>query len=597
MSEIQKLYGYHGANPFLDINGRDFSDEAIQEEFCPTTQFWSLFNSQHEILIGTRGCGKTFLLKTMRRSMLQKIDDPQASEIVSQKKYIAFYIALQMERMANIENVDRSDEEKIALFRFIFNSCLAISIVSEAIKYCKDLGADNKQQALVLNSNLADRLYKVWFNGKTNDEIIDLDDLIIQINKLYFNFNFAKDSIDEIPSLFISDLCAPLSAAATILSKFWDADEPTWILAIDEAEFVNELYQKIINSFMRSNPLHIILKIATLPYYWTTLETLNDNIEISSGNDFNYKMLDMDSESNDFKELTNKLCTNRLKRIVWPNSVKASFTSLDSFLGTIGNDSRLDYFRNEMKGISDDEIRKGIFDNLSEARQNGSASKGDLFQTIYKKYAPIYYVREIYKKKKGRYIPEWFAGSDVVRKITQGNPRMFINLMSQFFSYAISHSNFSLKDQHQVIVKYAHSICEATKAIEKDGEIIYKNLTNISEQLHHKTHEGNLKEVGCSFTLKKEDILNGETDWIKRAISFSRLSVDESTIKNGITINTKYVICNAFAVEYWLTMRSDYPTNVTLANTSDSDFADDQYQISLFSEGLKDEKSDPKDQY
>ena len=584
MGEIEKLYGFKGSNPFLDINGRDFSDEAIQEEFCPTTQFWSLFNNQHEILIGTRGSGKTFLLKMMRRSMLLKIDDPHSKEIISKKKYIGFYIALQMERMANIENIERSIEDKISLFRFIFNSCLAIAIISEAKKYCKELEETNKQQAIIANSDLADRLYKTWFNVDINNEIIDLDDLSILVNKVYYNFNFKKDRIESISGLFTRDLCAPLISAATILEKFWDAIEPTWILAIDEAEFVNEHYQRILNSFMRSNSMHIILKIATLPYYWTTLETLDKNIEISNGNDFNYQILDMDSDKDDFKNLTNKLCANRLKRIVLSDKMTLCVESLEAFLGTIGKDNRVNYFKNEMGVTSDLDIQKGIIKSLSNDRKNGSATKGDLSQTIYKKYAPIYYVREVYKKKKekkGQYIPQWFAGSEVVRKVSQGNPRMFINLMSQLFSNAISRRKFGLKEQHMVITNYAHNVCEATKAIEKDGETIYNNLCKIAKILQTKTHGDNLLEVGCAFAFKKNITLSEEENWIKRAVSFSRLSVDETAIKTGLTINTKYVICNAFAVEYWLTMRSDYPTKVSLIDSVKSN-KEDSTQLSLF---------------
>ena len=59
---------YSGANPFNDIQGRNFSDDRIIREFQPISKFWTLFNNQHEVIIGTRGSGKTFLLKMMRRS-------------------------------------------------------------------------------------------------------------------------------------------------------------------------------------------------------------------------------------------------------------------------------------------------------------------------------------------------------------------------------------------------------------------------------------------------------------------------------------------------------------------------------------------------
>ena len=190
------------------------------------------------------------------------------------------------------------------------------------------------------------------------------------------------------------------------------------------------------------------------------------------------------------------------------------------------------------------------------------------------------YIREIYKKKSGRYIPQWFAGSEVVRKVSQGNPRMFINLMSQLFAYAINHKKISIKDQHKIITAYAHNVCESTKAIEKDGDTIYKNLSTIATILNKKTHGGKLLEVGCSFVFKKGFDLNSEETWIKRAISFSRLSVDETTIENGLSADTKFVLCNAFAVEYWLTMRSDYPTKLSLKEEKNEE--EYQRQLSLF---------------
>ena len=579
MSIIESIHGYQGSNPFLDINGRDFSDEAIQEEFCPITQFWSLFNNQHEILIGTRGCGKTFLLKMLRRSMLSKIDDIRADTIVREKKYISFYVALQMERMANLGRIDRPNDEKIVLFRFIFNSCLAISIISEAKKYCKELGKNNKQEATISNIKLTERLYKTWFTDNLNELVIDLDDLSLFINRLYYNFDFQKGNLESISGLFTSELCAPLSSSEAILSSFWEADDPTWILAIDEAEFVDDLYQKVINSFMRSNPMHIILKIATLPYYWRTLETLNDDVEISLGNDFNYLIVDMDCDKEDFKSLTNKICSNRLKKVVMENQEPLEVNSLEDFLGTVGKDNRVDYYKNET-GANDEEIHKGIIDNLSYERKKDIDKEINKSQSIFKKFAPIYYVREVYKRKKGRYIPQWFAGSEVVRKVSQGNPRMFINLMSQLFASATTTNGYDLKDQNKVITDYAHDVCESSKALEKDGEEIYKKLSIIAKQLCKKTHGDKLLEVGCSFTFKKDVILNNELNWIKRAISFSRLVVGDSEIKNGLTSDTKYTLCNAFAVEYWLTMRSDYPIKVSLYQKESNESND---QISIFS--------------
>ena len=76
MKLSKRIKEYKGSNPFSDSQARNYSDNKLSSEFYPISQFWTLFNDQHEILLGTRGCGKTFLLKMMRYSMLKRFDDP-----------------------------------------------------------------------------------------------------------------------------------------------------------------------------------------------------------------------------------------------------------------------------------------------------------------------------------------------------------------------------------------------------------------------------------------------------------------------------------------------------------------------------------------
>ena len=93
------IKNYMGSNPFSDNQARNFSDIKVISEFYPISKFWTLFNDQHEILLGTRGSGKTFLLKMMRYSMLKKIEDPKAQKLVADKEFIAIYVPMHLELM------------------------------------------------------------------------------------------------------------------------------------------------------------------------------------------------------------------------------------------------------------------------------------------------------------------------------------------------------------------------------------------------------------------------------------------------------------------------------------------------------------------
>lgn len=576
MNEItKKLYKYQGNNPFTDSQGRNFSDKKIQREFCPISKFWSLYNDHHEILMGTRGSGKTFLLKMMRRSMLQRIEHEKAKELVSEEQYIAYYVPMHMETMASLSADDIPEERKIILFKFIFNCLLACSIIEETnIWLEKIVGLSERYDKNIL---LTAQLYKAWFPNEKSESVFDLTDLDIKLRGIWIHFDFQKGDLDSIPIIFKRDLAAPLIMVQPILKRgilSVKDKEPTWIVCVDEAEFIPELFQRCINSFMRSNTNQIALKIATLPFYWTTLETLDKNSFVSAENDFNFQIVDMDYNGEDFKNLTNKLCAHRIKERV---DAGLNIDTLEDFLGTVGNDKQIDYYRDIVgeKKASNEQVIADIQNSFSDIRKEGSKKYTFQEKTIHQKFAPILYVREVYKRShepgKGHYIPGWYAGADTIRKVSQGNPRLYIRLMSSLFSKATT-NHFTTKIQHQVVEKFAREFCEASRALERNGEDVYRYLKETGEYLHKKVHGSVLITVGCSFKYRysNEEEFNKWKKWIQCAVAFSKVTVSDGDMIDGITKDSVITFSYAYAANYWLPMRSDtstiIPTDFKLRN-------------------------------
>jgi len=55
--------------------------------------------------------------------------------------------------------------------------------------------------------------------------------------------------------------------------------------------------------------------------------------------------------------------------------------------------------------------------------------------------------------------------------------------------------------------------------------------------------------------------------WLQQAVAYSRIIVDEDTLKNNITPTTQFLLANTYAANYWLPMRSDIsPTKINLTN-------------------------------
>lgn len=561
-----RFKNYGGENPFSDSQGRNFSNKKIIKEFYPISLFWTVFNNQHEVLLGTRGSGKTFLLKMMRYSMLKHMQHPRAKKLVDEKEFIALYVPMHLERVTPIFAPHYSQVEQLERFQILFNISLCESVLVEVKSIVEDIEAPLERIKITLE--ILSKMHKIWF-GEDSKDINTFEQIGEKLTYLYYN-----SDLQNIPLIFKSEICAPLIAIKKFVADLmnWD-EEPTWIVCIDEAEFLNELSQKCINSVFRADSNRIALKVATLPFYHTTLDTLDPNVKVSEGNDFNYRVVDMAFEGRDFIEVTNRLIQNRL---ISKFEEIPCCESLEHFLGVIGNDDLIDYYKYECNDMemSREKIEDGIVACFSEKKKVGSQRYKNRQKAIFDKYAPIYYVREMYKKsKKGHNVPGWFAGAKTVRKVAQGNPRIFLQIMNELFEKA-KKNVLTPKAQHEVITHYCANFCEATKALEDQGPLISKELENISYMLHNKVHNGDLVSCSTSFYLKFKDktALDQYRSWLSVAIAYSRIMVDDEIKKRGITLSTRFCIANIYAVTYWLPMRYDSPIAISLSDDIDNTY-------------------------
>ena len=590
-----KIKNYTGPNPFSDSQARNFSDLKVISEFYPISQFWTLFNDQHEILLGTRGSGKTFLLKMMRYSMLKKIEDPKAQKLVEGKEFIAIYVPMHLEFVAPFNDPSLSEEEQITFFQFGFNCKLAEAYITELISILDDI-PDRVERAKRMVS-IVEYLNKTWFGDK-NTEIYDFYALSNKIVEMYYRVDWSKADTSDLPAVFKRQICAPLLSTKSVIKQLLDLEhEPTWIVCIDEAEFLNKTLQRCINNVFRSDSNRIALKIATLPYYHKTLETLVENVSVADGNDFSFRVVDLKYDSEDFIALTNKLCSHRLTQRFCED---LECPDLESFLGKVGNDDQIDYFRHEMgdEASKRENIEQRIISNFAPKRKENSINYENKRKTIYDKYAPILFVREMYDlTRKGHFKPGWYAGAQNVRKLAQGNPRIYIQIMNDLFEKA-KKTSLSAKAQHEVVINFAKKFCEETQALEGRGPVIYKELNKISNYLHEKVHNGYLRTTGVAFSLEYQAINNYNEckEWLELAIAYSRIVVENEVKICGIKENTKFSLSNIYAMAYWLPMRSDSPEKILISQNEDNVYivknkkkAEQKWeQLSLFDEVLDD---------
>lgn len=572
------ILNFNGANPFSDIQSRSYSDKKVAGEFYPTSCFWSLFNDQHEVLVGKRGSGKTFLLKMMRQSMLKTVLSANAEEIVRKKEYCAFYVPMQLEIVSQFGAVDYDCDRQRQVFCFFFNSILAEAILDEIIKQNESM--PETESSIQSEIDVSRSIFISWFgNSPQIKSIHSYADIIDIVRDQYYGFDLRNGDLSAIPASFTRSICNTLILAKRHIRKALSLHiDPTYIVCVDEAEFLNQNILKCINNFFRSNSEGIVLKVATLPFYYSTYETLT-NISANPGHDFTFRIVDINYESDDFINLTNKLCASRIMNHA--PQLGISFTKLEEFVGRVGKDDRIDYYRAEVgeEKATREYIEEQIINEFSRTRKQNSERYSYRRKTIYDKFAPVFYVREMRKiSKKGNSIPGWYAGADIIRKVSDGNPRTFLQIMNALFETARK-TRLTPKAQHQVIVKYAAEFCDSTQAIEGYGPISYDVLNQIGCYLQIKVHDGPLVANGNSFKLKLDYHDKELVESLKQAIAFSRVSVPVDVIKYGLNSNTEYVLSNLYAVHYWVPMRKDQIRIIPIKKKIDNSYVIDMTDL------------------
>ena len=276
-------------------------------------------------------------------------------------------------------------------------------------------------------------------------------------------------------------------------------------------------------------------------------------------------------DGKDFIQLTNSLCKHRLLEHFDSSN---SCDSVEEFVGVVGNDNEIDYYRKEVgkKNAEQQVILDKIIESFHTVRKENAENYKNPRKSLYDKFAPDFYVREMRKLSEiGRHIPGWYAGARVIREVSQGNPRMFIQIMNMLFEKARS-SRLTPKKQHKVIMNFADSICTSTKSLEKYGPDAFKCLDSIASKISKNTHGEYLVTGGNTFAIsfKNDNDFQSAINWLQLAVAHSRIIVDDEAKRSGITKETKMTLCNAYCIKYWITMRNEGVTIIKLGKT-DSD--------------------------
>lgn len=297
----------HRRNLFEVDNARNLSMHELVDTFIPTQSFWRLLSAKHHVVLGARGQGKTALAKMLSHDhlalMAQTRDEPRAQSAVRDQEFIGIYLPTRLEWVGGLKNkvwLDEREREELFQWRLNIASCIAFTPIAQS---CISTYVRGKARQAQAEKELALQLSRDWF-----DESRELFSDLLQLRRHLEDTDYRKQiqlvrerTMGGLPSgevpvgiVFGTELFLPLRQGIRQMSRLLSINlNCTWLLCLDEAEFLEEMDHRIINSHMRAYPDNLFIKLTTMPYCHYTLAT-NIGAALVPGQDFAYVNMDSD---------------------------------------------------------------------------------------------------------------------------------------------------------------------------------------------------------------------------------------------------------------------------------------------------------------
>lgn len=552
-------------------NARNLSRDELVETFVATKAFWRLLSSKNHIVLGARGSGKTALAKMLSHDHLSHFNNERAKNIIAAKDFIGIFVPSSIEWVSGLNNkpwqTDREAEEYFQ-WRFNVSTCLAFLIT---LRSCLESYIDDIGKRAIVESNLIKTISESWTDGSVLlTTIRALQNYLEDTEYSMQQYLARKRALGSTEAVtvgihFFSELFVPLRRAISLTSRFLDIPNTcTWILCLDEAEFLTESQHRIINTHMRSDSGNLTFKMTTMPYMHHTLQTNSGN-PLNVGHDFEYVYIDIDPiylSSYSAEEKTSFATTIFNKRMKLSKKLHRTIT-LGQLLGT----SELLERKAEVSGDKFTNIMQAIQENCSA----GTVARAlQLFENrskfsdqISRKIHSALLLRDSVALSKGRSELDLYSGDKMAIRCGDGNPRRLIRIFNSMLLELpdLGHVHFDKKTpiltknkQTAILTNFSNSSLTRVQSEPRYGKQLYSFLQNIGNYMNYCLHDILLSTDQISSIYVDAKVTDQQWELIKIAVGLGLLfpninhnNPDQMPERDG-TFHLAYVLAPHFRI-------------------------------------------------
>jgi hypothetical protein len=572
----------HWRNLFEVDNARNLSMHELVDTFIPTQSFWRLLSAKHHVVLGARGLGKTALAKMLSHDHLVLLAEPRAQAAIRNQEIIGIYLPTRLEWVGGLKNkpwLTEREREELLQWRLNIACCIAFIPIAHS---CITTYVKGKVNQVQMERELSHQLSNDWI-VETKHTFNDLQQLRhyledtdyrkqIQILRKRVAMRLSEGEIPE-GLAFGTDLFTPLRQGIRRLSRIISINPNcTWLLCIDEAEFLQEIDHRILNSHMRAYPDNLFLKLTTMPYCHYTLAT-NIGADLVNGQDFEYVNMELDNVMTARVSGESDTIGTRFGRTLFGKLIKASPPHVDdadsrdipSIEDVLGGSKILDPYREDWgPGSKNMKLLEEYASKKTIERARRLIGTSEFSNSIGRKIGGALLLHKEVAELEGHKALTVYSGARMAIRCADGNPRHLIRIFNallmklsgkqkkQILAMRLKAPPISPSEQTQAMIALSNITLSQVRSFPEVGSKLHELLCMIGEYMRANLHKKRLTTDQISSVSIDETISEDEWKLVQVAVGNGLLhpnigsgNTDEMPWRSG-TFHLSYTLAPHF---------------------------------------------------
>jgi hypothetical protein len=474
-------------------NAKQETAAQLAKRFIWTPQYIRALTAKNHIFLGSRGSGKTALIKMLAHDHLSRSSDPRAEGIIKGRQFIGTYIKTRVDWSGILSSSLDNDPHLAEEFRWRLNLAACQAFMG-TIKSCLNCYIRDDIERAKTSSAIAGCLGADWLDEdccSLSQLEARLEDVEYEKAKRRLRTQYTEELIaDNIGYLFDGEWFMPLRRGITVLKRHIRIpDECAWVLCIDEAEYLSVNHHRLLNSLLRVGE-GLTFKVTTMPYCHYTTETTG-GVPVVEGQDFDYVYIDKiyGATGQEYFDSIKNFAVELFDRRNVDTRLENTGITLSN---VIGHSSLL---REESSDWSRDSKLWWLLQKHAnpETKKRAETLHGKAFgEQIGRKLAAALKLREEVSTRKGNQALEAYSGIDIVTRCSDGNPRRLLAILNLIVRNASS-TNVGFRpvaprDQTHILRSVAALELARLKESHPGGPFAYELVTTAGAYFSFRLH-------------------------------------------------------------------------------------------------------------